>query len=330
MSGAILKSVSETAALLKSFNSVIVSAHISPDADAIGSSAGLALGLARLGKKAAVYLYDPVIEKMRPLVGDAPIVNQLPNVSVDAVVVVDTASRRRVGEDGDGLFKLGKTVVNIDHHISNDNWGDHNYIDSAAAASAIIVYELLSELGNGFDTRISNLLYAGLSDDTGQFRYSNTDKRSLTTAAALVEIGAEPHIVANAMYYSVPTRVQRLRALALAGMQIELGGRAAIVVCTKEMLSEAGAKDEDTDGLIDEARAVEGTDCAILIRELSQGWKISLRSKRLDFDVNRIAGIFGGGGHAAAAGCKIGGSLEQVQAALLGEVKQALEQLAKN
>ena len=96
------------------------------------------------------------------------------------------------------------------------------------------------------------------------------------------------------------------------------------------MLSEAGAKDEDTDGLSDEARAVEGTECAILIRELSQGWKISLRSKRLDFDVNKIAGIFGGGGHAAAAGCKISGSLDQVHAALLGEVKQALEQLAKN
>lgn len=330
MSKLVLKSVAEVAEKLKSLDSVIVSAHISPDADAIGSSAALALGMQRLGKKAGVYLFDPVIEKMRPLAGSIPVVNSVPQDKVSAVVVVDTASRKRVGEDGEKLFLLGSAVINIDHHISNDNWGDINYIDGRAAASAIIVYEILLELGIKFDSQLTNLLYAGLIDDTGQFRYSNTDKRALTTAAALVELGAEPYVVANALYYSVPQRVQRLRGLALAGLKLELGGRAAVVVCTKEMLAQAGAKDEDTEGLIDEARALEGTDCAILIRELAQGWKVSLRAKRLDLDVNKIAGIFGGGGHTAAAGCKITGTLDQVRSSLLSEVSQALDKLPKN
>ena len=311
-------------------DSAIVSAHIAPDPDAIGSSTALALGLARLGKRTSVYLADGVIEKMRPLIRSVAVSNKIPDERASAVLVVDTAAKKRVGDFYADLFTRGERVFNIDHHVSNDGWGDINYIDGQAAAAAVIVFEILKELNVKFDSELANLLYAGLIDDTGQFRYSNTDRRALETAAALVELGAQPYVVANALYYSVPARVQKLRALALSGIKLELGGRAAIVVVTKEILAEAGAKDEDTEGLIDEARALEGTECAVLIRELQLGgWKISLRSKRLDFDVNQIAGKFGGDGHVAAAGCKITGTVEEVRTVLLREIAAGLNSLPK-
>ena len=316
------------AADLASLSQAVISTHVSPDADAIGSAVALQRGLASLGVEAKVFLEDPLPERFTTLVGDAPLVHELPKEKVPAVVVVDSASKKRVGKRIDALLALGETSFNIDHHGSNDCWAETNFVDSKAAASAIIVFDLLVQMGASVDSQTANLLFAGLMDDTGCFRFSNSDKRSFETAARLLEAGASPEYVANELYFSVPERVLRLRAKALANLRLVLDGRVAVLSVSSEMLDELQARPEDTEGLVEIARSVSGTIAAVFIRQLDSSWKLSLRSKTKNVNVNDVAAAFGGGGHAQAAGCTLSGSLEEVEAQVLEKLEKALPESA--
>jgi len=300
---------------LSSLDTVLISSHVAPDPDAIGSSAALALGLQALGKDVTLYYEDRVPKSTLSLIPtelQSRLVQSVPQQQFSALVVVDTATKERVGKEHAALLARGAITINIDHHVSNTNWAQVNYIDAAAPASAMIVYQILEGLNLPFTTAIANLLWAGLADDTGSFRFSNTTAQALECAAKLVERGADPAFVAETLYYSVPTRVLRLKARALANLRMMLGGQLAAVVVSQALLTELGAGPEDTEGLVDEVRQLEGTVAALLIREFDSGWKLSLRAKRRDLDVGAIAGEFGGGGHRAAAGCRINGSEDEV------------------
>ena len=167
----------------------------------------------------------------------------------------------------------------------------------------------------------------GLQTTRGRLDFSNTKARTLECAAELIRCGASPMDVANVMYFSVPERVFRLRALAISNLEVVLGGRIAVVSVTDKMLSDCGAKAEDTEGIVDLARSVKGTIGAVFIRQLDKGWKVSLRSKTDSFDVNAVAAQFGGGGHTAAAGCKVHGTLEDAKSQLLEAVEKQLTSL---
>ena len=313
-----MDSMKTIAEALKGSRRVVVATHVSPDADALGSSFGLALGLHRIGVEVRVAYENELPERFLPLL-PAELLRSSGGTSEDpdVLVVLDTASVKRVAGVDEQLLKGCPLIINIDHHVSNDNWARLNYVDAKAAATAELVIELLDELGAGIDRRLADLLYAGILDDTGMFRYSNTSPRALEAAARLVGCGAKPSELSNQLYFSVPERVFRLRALAMSGMRVELGGKVSLLTVTNKMLDEAGAQAADTEGLVDEARSVSGTVAAIFIRELEEGWKASLRSKHKDLDVNKIASAYGGGGHAAAAGCKLLGTQEEVEAEIL-------------
>ena len=305
-----------------------LSTHVSPDPDAIGSSFSLALALQSLGKEVYVHLADPLPEKLKPLAGGVLFGSNIPEAEIDAFVVVDTASRKRVGPSVEAIAAQAKRVYNIDHHVSNIGWADLNHIDANAAASAMIVWEMLKLLRVSPSRQMTNLLYGGLSDDTGGFCFSNTTPKALQCAAELVEAGCEPAYVSNLIYFSQPLRVLRLQAEALARLEMVLGGRVALLWVDKGVLERSEAKVEDTEGLVDLARKVEGTEAAVFARELEDGWKFSLRAKREDLDVNLIAGEFGGGGHRAAAGCKLVGTREHVCSQVLTKLESALNSLA--
>lgn len=305
----------------------LVSSHIAPDADAVGSSVTMALGLLQLGKKATVYLYDKVPERLEAFVHGVPIIHDVPTKSVGALIVLDTASRTRVGKDAEELYRLSSVVFNIDHHFSNDCWGTHAFVDANAPASALIVLSMLKEMRVKVTPQMANLLYAGLLDDTGCFRFSNTSETAFDCGKELLSAGASPQEVANALYFSMPHRVHKLRSLAMNGLRLLADGKFSLVVVTKELLERSGAKAEDTEGLVDEARSIEGTYGAALMRELDDSWKISLRSKDDRLDVHALATSFGGGGHRAAAGCRILGTREQVETTLVQCLEKAIEQL---
>lgn len=316
--------------------SVLLSTHVAPDPDAIGSCFALAEGLRRSGIAVQVYLCDALPERMRAFLpegiswrGEAP-----EGETFDAVVVVDTASRVRIGGEVERVYACGPISFNIDHHASNIGWATYNYIDTRAAAAALIVSELLGVLERSApkwsgpevaaDPLLANLLFAGLADDTGRFSFSNSDTRAFECAGSLLRAGAEPERVANALYFSTPERVLRLQAKVLAGLKLVLGGKVAMISIPRAMLQECGAGPEDAEGLVDLARSVEGAEAAFLQREIEDGWKISLRAKSTKIDMNAVAARFGGGGHKAAAGCRISGSEHEVTEQLVAALKEAM------
>jgi len=320
-----MMSLNSIAEKLSGHKTILISTHVSPDPDAIGSSCGLALALNSVGKKAVVYLGDPVPRIMNEFVAGVTFVKELPNEQFDAVVVVDTASRRRINGDGEKVFGASETVFNIDHHISNDGWGTENFINPDRSSCAEIVLELLAELRIKPTAAVANLLLAGLMDDTGSFRFRNTSADSFEHAAILVSLGASPQHVSNLLYFSVPQHVTKLRAAAVSGLKMHGNGKIAFVAVTQSMLDECGAKAEDTDGVVEEIRAMEGVLVAVFMRELEKGWKFSLRSKSDAVDVNEVAMEFGGGGHKAAAGCRVDGNQSDAAAAVVSKVEIALK-----
>lgn len=329
---AMTPSLGDVARELEGVRSCIVSAHVAPDPDAVGSSFGLAYLLSLGGCRSAVYLADPLPERMRTLL--PPTVkfhNEVPTENVDAVIIVDTAARRRVGPEVERVISLGRRSINIDHHVSNEGWADLNFVDSGASAAAVIVWRLAALLGRTPDRALANLLYAGLLDDTGSFCFSNSNAEAFQCAAELVQHGAEPEVVANALYYSVPARVLCLQAAALGALKLHLDGRIASVTIPQSMLASCGANAEDTEGLVEIARRVEGTIGAFLQRELDDGgWKLSLRAKGPELDVNMIAQQFSGGGHRAAAGCKIAGTADEVERLIVDAIARALSASSPN
>ena len=307
---------------LKSCKQATVLAHVFPDADAIGSSGGLALGLLSIGVDVKVHLSGAIPERMSALVGKVPFSNSIAAGSL--IVVVDTANRARVGMEVEEFPVDHGDVINIDHHVSNPGWGDLNLVRGEHPACASMVLEILEGVGAKVTSEIANLLFAGLMEDTGSFRFSNTNKVAFDSAAKLLSYGAEPELVSNQIYFNVPKRVVTLRGIVIPKIERALDGQIGLLAVTNEMLAAAGANPDDTEGLVDEVRALKGISGAVMIRERDDVWKISLRSKSPTLDVNKIAAQFGGGGHTAAAGCSISGDLQSVKDSLLSEFQKAL------
>lgn len=307
-------------------SSVIVSTHVAPDADALGSAGALAHMLEQAGRRAVVAVAEPVPEKLQPLLQPVHFVHEIPSESFDLLVAVDTATERRLSLPSAELGRNAERVINIDHHISNTLWGDVNLVIPGAAASAQIVFELLERGKYAISRAAANMLYMGLLDDTGSFRFSNADAAAFECAARLIAAGAEPALVAEHLYFSLPLRELRVRARALSTLRVELAGRLAIVSVDAKALADEGAAAEDTEGVVDLARSVSGTKAAVFMREMSDGWKLSFRSKDERLDVQAVAAQFGGGGHKMAAGAKVQGTAEQVESKVIAALKRAFSE----
>ncbi len=329
-----MNSLTEIAELLRRETNCVLSTHVSPDPDAIGSCFALAQILSSLGIKVSVWLQDPLPEKFALWIGEIPWTTIVDDTRWSAFIAVDTASRPRVGREVERLISQSERSYNIDHHVSNDGWAEINYIDGKAPACAQIIWQLAklltasaansAELGSVVNASVARLLYGGLADDTGRFCFSNTTPESFITAAEMVGSGAKPHEVAQQLYFSQPLHVLRLQGVALSALKILCSGRIALITITSEDLKSTGATSEDTEGLVDIARSIDGVEAAVFLRQLTDGWKVSLRSKVDWLDVNAIAGTFGGGGHRAAAGCRVDGSREQAESAVIAKVEAAI------
>lgn len=309
----------EVVDIISKVKSALVLSHVSPDPDAVGSAAGLVHAMREQGKDVELYFFDSLPRSMQSVVGNLKILNEIPPRKYESLIILDTATKDRAGKHIDDLMHRAELSLNIDHHVSNNLWADVNFIDDKAAASSQIVHDILIALNWSFSKIVSNLLYAGIMDDTGSFRYSNTSSKVLLAAAKLVECGANPLLIANMLYFSVPKRVLSLRSDCLNTVEFHFAGKFAFLHVTHKMLAENSCGSDDTDGIIDFARSIEGVDICVFIKESDAKWKLSLRSKSNEVDLNKIANVFGGGGHKAASGCKVSGTLEEVKARVLEE-----------
>lgn len=309
-------------------NRFLLTSHLNPDGDAIGSELGLARLLRGLGKGVVVWNHDPTPSVYRPLPGSERIhVGEEPPAGFpdmfDAIIVLECPSPDRTGLE---KFLPERPVINIDHHLGNQCYGAVNWVDSAAPAVGEMVFRLAQGLKVSLEPEVAACLYLTLVTDTGGFRFSNATPAAFEAAAALVREGAHPEQVSQWLYESQPLGAVRLLGEMLQSLELHEGGRVATGRLTRAMFEKAGAAPGDSEGLIDSIRSIAGVDAVALLREKEDGaHKISLRS-RGEVDVEKIARHHGGGGHRNAAGFTLEGDGEELRRQVAAELGAALGQ----
>ena len=304
---------------IKESNNIVLAAHINPDGDALGSSLSLYPILKKMNKKVTVFnVTKPLPMYLDFLPNFDKVTDKLPK-NYDLLISFDCGSFDRLG-----IEKKPPFLINIDHHISNTNYGDINIIDAKAASSSQVVYNMLKANNVEIDEDSAVCIYTALVTDTGGFQYESVNDKVFEMAAELVRCGVEPDYISKMLFQR--DRLSRLRLLAKAYDTIELccEAKAAFVEVTKEMMEITGAIKEDTDTIVNSVRAIASVEVACLLREEDDGIKISLRSKNYA-DVSKIAVKYGGGGHIRAAGATINESdFDEVKEMIKKDIKEIL------
>ena len=300
-------------------SSFLVAAHINPDGDAIGSAVALCLALESGGKKAVAYSRDPVPAHYGFLPGQEKMLAGLEGaLKHDPVLVlVDCNSPERAGIRD---LHFRRSIV-IDHHATESDFGDLRWVDRSAAACGMMIYEVVKSLGVEITKAIATNLYAAIAVDTGTFRYSNTTAGVLRTGAELVDLGAQPALIAEQLYET--WSMKRFRILMMSLNTLEIKDDVAMTHVSETMFRKTGARAEDTENFANLPRSIDSVKVAAVFREVGRGiWKVSLRSKG-EVDVSKVAERFGGGGHKNAAGCRIEADLKSAKKALTGAIRKS-------
>lgn len=311
-----LITLKEAATKLKAANKILVTAHIQPDGDAIGSTLAAMLMLRSIGKTAQIFIDDSVRKNLHALPHFDEIRRPKDGETFDAdlLLILDT-SPDRIGN----VRKLTDApILNIDHHVTNTGDGVDLYVETEAAATCEIIYKLARELDAQITPEIATCLYTGLATDTGFFQFSNTRAETLATAAELIKCGVSPNFISEQMERKSLAEVCGLRD-ALNSLKMFYGDKVAGMI-----LDHATAKKFDsTEGFIDEIRVIDTVDVAFLITEKAPNvCRVSMRSKGVD--VSKVAAKLGGGGHVRAAGCTLKTTLADAEKILVAAIGEAL------
>ena len=311
---------------IKSARQVAIFTHMRPDGDAYGSALALACALEYLGIACEVCVesdtpsnlaFLPAIERVR----------KTPKQEFDLLVTVDCSDEQRFGNLTDAYYLAKRKkidVINIDHHVSNTRFGKYNFVKSCAA-NCMHISSLISYLGVPFDKKIAEYLLVGLLTDSGNFSHDDVDETAFLLAAKLVAAGADICYYNYQLFKKQPKARAALYAKTMDKMRYYHDNRFAVIVISKQNMELCGADQGMTEGFVDFPLNVDGVEVAASLLEVKKGqYKISLRSKTYA-DVNRIAGVYGGGGHVRAAGCMLFGDVEEVLDKLSYTVSQYLE-----
>jgi phosphoesterase RecJ-like protein len=328
---------SEIAAALKARQSFVVMSHHRPDGDAYGCQLAMGLCLREMGKDVTIWNEDGMLEKFRFLPGadtvTAPAAGS-PKRDFDALVALDCSTFPRLGRPLQSLGKVGLTI-NLDHHVSNERYGDLVHIDALSPATGQLLYEFFVAEKLPFTKEMADCLFVAISTDTGSFQYSNTTARTFEIAADLVRRGANVAALSQASYERQPLRRMRLLRDVFHDIELSCDQRVVTGAITISQSRALGLEPGDTEGVIDHLRAIDTVEVAGFFEESLTGTgqpvvRVSLRSKRDDCDVSEILAKFGGGGHRLAAGARIPGSLAEVRQKVTQAIHDALASLRRN
>jgi phosphoesterase RecJ-like protein len=306
-------SLDEIAEILRTKQSFVVMSHVRPDGDALGCEIAMGLCLRALGKNVTIWNEDGMLEKYRFLPCSELV--ETPSEQMqqfDCAIALDTAVQNRVGRCMQSVD--APLWINIDHHHSNNHYGDLAYIDSTAPATGQILFEFFRNQQLPFTLEMAENLFVAISTDTGSFQYPQTSARTFEIGAELVRMGVNVGRLSQQTYENFPRRrIELLREL-LNTLEFACEGKVATIQLSLATADSIGALPEDNEGMIDHIRAIEGVIAAGFFEELPQGKvRISLRSKNERADVCKICALYGGGGHKLAAGARIPGDLESVK-----------------
>jgi phosphoesterase RecJ-like protein len=319
--------------ILQQAERVVISSHVRPDGDALGSELGLAGILESLGKSVRIVNPSATPDQLAFLDPEQRIMKIRDQISAeqareaDLHLIVDTSAWAQLNELRSVLEQTPARKVVIDHHISSDDLGADCFKDTTAAATGILITELAEFLEIPLSKESAQALFCAVATDTGWFRFPNADVRTYRTAARLIEYGAEPSLLYRNLYERSTLARLKLQSLVLARVQLECAGRVAFTYVERKDFQQTGAQPTDTEDLVNQGLAVNGVEGAfILVEQIDGRIKGSLRS-RTSLNVAAIAERFGGGGHRQAAGVMLPGPMNAARETLLKEFAKVLTPL---
>ncbi len=313
----------EIADALKNHQSFLMLSHVRPDGDAIGSELAMGGVLEEMGKTVYYVNEDGLPTNLEFLAGSEKI--QLPPaepLDIEVVVALDCATKPRLGEKSLAAAAKAKLWINIDHHISNPAYGDLNLIDATSPATGQILYNLIKDQDLPLPAVTRDNIYVAVSTDTGSFQYGSTTAATYRMAADMVDQGLQVGEINALTYDNHPyRRVELLRSL-LNTLELCAQNKVAHWELTREVKEQLELLPEDSEGLIDMIRAIQGVEVAIFFEELMDGQiRVSMRSKNKNIDVCQVAQQFGGGGHKMAAGIRMPGPMSDAKPQVLAAIE---------
>lgn len=323
---------------IKLASQIAILPHVDPDGDCLGSSFALSIALQGLGKKADVILEKDVPKLYTILPGfgrewlymngydtsdNSKGSGKTSSGKYDTVICLDCSDEGRLGSRA-RLLERDVLTINMDHHITNTQYAQYNYVEAQAAAAGEIVFKLIQRMGIAINTEIATNLYVAIATDTGSFKYSSTTSDTHRIVAQLLETGINSGEINRKIFDSVSLDKLRLKAQAINSVELSEDGKIAVIVLKAAYMQKVGLTDEDTDGLTSLPRTIEGVEVGILIKEKEPDIiKVSFRSNEY-VDVSEIAAFFGGGGHKRASGCTLTANVEQAKKMILEKVAEAV------
>lgn len=318
------------AELIHAHQRFVLTSHIRPDCDALGSELGMAAILRTLGK-------DVKIANGHPTPGNLSFIDPRNEIRVigetitaddladrDALMILDTSAWAQLGAMSEVVKTTTAKKIVLDHHLSEDDLGAENFKNTTAEAAGRLVVEAADALGVQLTEEIAMPLFAAIATDTGWFRFGSASSGTYRIAARLIEAGAKPSTIYNHLYEQDTIGRVKLRGEILARVEALLGGRLVHTHVLRDDFARTGAMPSDTEDVINMALGIAGTQFAVIfVEQLSGGFKISFRS-RCAVDCSKMAEKFGGGGHKAAAGAFLTGELADVQKQVLDAVLEAM------
>ena len=314
----------EVAARIRAGRNFLITGHRNPDGDALGSGIALQGLIRKMGKDARIVVRDGFATPLLKIPGaeEVTVSDTLPPdypEAYDALFAMECPEVKRTGYD-----ILPGPVVNIDHHLGNEMYGEINYLDIEAPSVGEMVLQLnRAHLRLPLDRDTATAIYVSLATDTGFFRYHNTTLRTFEAAEELVRAGAVPGDVSLWINESNSPGAIKLLGLCLTTLELHAGGKVATIELPQRFFAEAGANPEDTEGIVNYGRSIEGVMAAALLKESAEGTRVSLRAKP-GVDVQKVAASFGGGGHKAAAGCTVPLPLAEAKKKIVEMLEEAV------
>jgi phosphoesterase RecJ-like protein len=319
--------LAEIAEVLRSRNRFVVMSHARPDGDALGCTIAMALCLQQMGKDVTAWNEDGVPQKFHYLPGHEMVTPPPAEPQrFEVAVILDNAVKTRAGKAVEAVAHAD-VVINIDHHITNEGYGDLSYIDATAPATGQILFELFRGQELPFTYAMADNLFVAISTDTGSFQYPSTTARTYEIGAELIRAGVKVGELSQKMYESYPRRRLELLRELLNVLRFSSGDRVASFALSTEITQKLGIQPDDTEGLIDYIRSIDGVIAAAFFDEIGDGRvRVSLRSKSPKINVSKVCQLFGGGGHVLAAGARVKGTLAEVQEKVLQAIEHEFDQ----
>lgn len=299
--------------------------HKSPDGDNLGSLEAMWGCLRGMNKKVVYVSNDDVPADFIFLPSTKERVD-IDNIdeSLPLLIVLDSSDAHRLGAKGELLFQKAAYTVNIDHHMSNDGYADLNCVMPKATSTGEVLFRIFEAMNLKLTPDMATGLYTAISTDTGSFQYDSVNGDTHLIIAALYDAGCDHNLMVRSVYQSMSKEKLALHARVLSDLKFMADGKVALAICRLEDMESTGAAKDATEGIVEQARNIDGVEMAIFLKEKADEVKLSFRSKSY-FDCTEFASVFGGGGHIRAAGASQKDSLDNVVAKVDALVRDKIE-----